>query len=102
MSLSFLFVLPSYTNPLSIFLANADTKFTLDTEAVAKVAQVCNTKKDAARLAQEQSAHLFLCVLISQLTQQFGPVIRKATVIGVLDAAFDVSCSCDAVELNGG
>lgn len=47
-------------------------------------------KKDAAKLAQEQSTHLFLCVLISELTRMYGPVIRTATVIGVLDQAFDV------------
>ena len=62
----------------------------MDIETVAKIATNCNIKKDAARLAQEQSAHLFLCVLISDLTTRFGPVIRPATVIGVLDAAFDV------------
>ena len=48
------------------------------------------SKRDSAKLAQEQSAHLYLCVLISDLTQRYGPVIRQAKVIGVLDAAFDV------------
>jgi len=65
-------------------------KFALDRDAVAKVAQQCNIKKDCARLAQEQSAHLYLCVLISDLTQKYGPVVRQARVVGVLDAAFDV------------
>jgi protein SSD1 len=41
-------------------------------------------------LAEEQSAHLYLCHLIADLTQRYGPVIRQATVVGVLDAAFDV------------
>lgn len=41
-------------------------------------------------MAQEQSTHLFLCVLISDLTQRYGPVIRQAKVVGVLDSAFDV------------
>lgn len=49
-----------------------------------------NSKKDSAKLAQEQSTHLYLCVLISDLTQRYGPVIRPAKVVGVLDAAFDV------------
>lgn len=48
------------------------------------------SKKDSAKLAQEQSAHLFLCLLIADLTQRYGPVIRQAKVVGVLDAAFDV------------
>jgi protein SSD1 len=39
----------------SILQAGADPKFTLDRDAVAKVAQQCNIKKDSAKLAQEQS-----------------------------------------------
>jgi len=62
----------------------------MDRDAVAKVAQQCNIKRDSATLAQEQSAHLFLCVLIADLTQRYGPVVRQAKVVGVLDAAFDV------------
>jgi len=68
----------------------AEPKFTMDRDAVAKVAQQCNIKRDSASLAQEQSTHLYLCVLISDLTQRYGPVIRQAKVINVLDAAFDV------------
>jgi exoribonuclease R len=67
-----------------------DAKFNLDPEAVTAVAHQCNIKKEAAKLAQEQSLHLFLCVLISELTQKYGPVIRPAKVVGVLDEAFDV------------
>jgi protein SSD1 len=48
------------------------------------------SKRDSAQLAEEQSAHLFLCILIADLTQRYGPVIRQAKVVGVLDAAFDV------------
>lgn len=48
------------------------------------------SKRDSAKLAQEQSTHLFLCMLIHDLTQRYGPVIREAKVVGVLDAAFDV------------
>jgi len=71
-------------------LAGAEPKFTMDRDAVAKVAQQCNIKRDSATLAQEQSTHLYLCVLISDLTQRYGPVIRQAKVINVLEAAFDV------------
>jgi len=74
----------------SVLQGGSDVKFTMDRDAVAKVAQQCNIKRDSASLAQEQSAHLFLCVLISDLTQRYGPVIRQAKVVGVLDAAFDV------------
>jgi len=70
--------------------SNADPKFNMDRDSVAKVAQHCNIKKDSAKLAQEQSAHLYLCHFIADLTQRYGPVVRQATVVGVLDAAFDV------------
>lgn len=80
-------------------------KFLMDRDQVAKCAQHCNSKKgkscvvsrsvsdaspDAAKIAQEQSAHLHLCYLIHDLTQRFGAVIRTARVVGVLDSAFDV------------
>ncbi|CAO1623899.1 unnamed protein product [Sympodiomycopsis kandeliae] len=64
--------------------------FPVDAQGIAKIAQQCNVKKDAAKLAQEQSQHLFLCLLIHDLTVRYGPVVRNATVIGVLDAAFDI------------
>ncbi|KAH0587636.1 hypothetical protein H2248_006404 [Termitomyces sp. 'cryptogamus'] len=75
---------------LESVLQGGEVKFTMDRDAVAKVAQQCNIKRDSAVLAEEQSAHLFLCVLISDLTQRYGPVVRQAKVVGVLDAAFDV------------
>ncbi|PCH41040.1 RNB-domain-containing protein [Wolfiporia cocos MD-104 SS10] len=74
----------------SILQGGSEPKFTMDRDAVAKVAQQCNIKRDSAKLAQEQSTHLYLCILISDLTQRYGPVIREARVVGVLDAAFDV------------
>ncbi|KAH9951601.1 RNB-domain-containing protein [Amylocystis lapponica] len=74
----------------SILQGGQEPKFTMDRDAVAKVAQQCNIKRDSAKLAQEQSAHLFLCILISDLTHRYGPVVRQAKVVGVLDAAFDV------------
>ncbi|KAH7926750.1 RNB-domain-containing protein [Leucogyrophana mollusca] len=74
----------------SVLQGGAEPKFSMDRDAVAKVAQQCNIKKDSAKLAQEQSTHLYLCVLISDLTHRYGPVIRQAKVVGVLDAAFDV------------
>ncbi|EGO27535.1 hypothetical protein SERLADRAFT_346957, partial [Serpula lacrymans var. lacrymans S7.9] len=74
----------------SVLQSGAEPKFTMDRDAVAKVAQQCNIKRDSATLAQEQSTHLYLCVLIADLTHRYGPVIRQAKVVGVLDAAFDV------------
>jgi protein SSD1 len=96
--------------PLLSYVVEGEIKFAMDRDSVAKLAQHCNmyvifpprlslsdlqssiffSKKDMARLAQEQSAHLYLCLLISDLTQRYGPVVRQARVVGVLDAAFDV------------
>lgn len=67
-----------------------EAKFSMDRDSVAKIAQQCNIKRDSAKLAQEQSTHLFLCLLIADLTQLYGPVVRQAKVVNVLDAAFDV------------
>jgi len=74
----------------SVLSSGSEPKFAMDRDSVAKVAQQCNVKRDSAKLAQEQSAHLFLCLLIADLTQRYGPVVRQAQVVGVLDAAFDV------------
>lgn len=68
----------------------SDVKFLMDRDAVAKCAQQCNMKKASAKLAEEQSIHLHLCMLIHDLTEKYGPVIREGRVLGVLDAAFDV------------
>lgn len=84
-----------------------DVKFIMDRDQVAKCAQQCNVKRGVsgkssqphvwqlnwlagAKLAEEQSVHLHLCMLIHDLTEKYGPVVREARVIGVLDAAFDV------------
>ncbi|KAJ3513274.1 hypothetical protein NLJ89_g3039 [Agrocybe chaxingu] len=74
----------------AVLQGGVETKFIMDRDAVAKIAQQCNIKRDSAVLAQEQSAHLFLCVLIADLTHRYGPVVRQAKVVGVLEAAFDV------------
>ncbi|KAK4687107.1 protein SSD1, partial [Tremellales sp. Uapishka_1] len=67
-----------------------DVKFHMDRDQVAKCAQQCNMKKQSAKLAEDQSVHLYLCMLIHDLTERYGPVIREGRVTGVLDAAFDV------------
>jgi exoribonuclease R len=74
-----------------------EAKFVMDRDQVAKCAQHCNAKRDAAKIAQEQSDHLHLCYLIDDLTKKYGPVIRDAKIVGVLDSAFDVVVVCDQV-----
>ena len=41
-------------------------------------------------MAQEQSSHVYLSVLLRNMTETSGPVIRDAVVVQVLDASFDV------------
>ncbi|WVO21500.1 uncharacterized protein IAS62_002809 [Cryptococcus decagattii] len=67
-----------------------EVKFLMDRDQVAKAAQQCNMKKQSAKLAEEQSVHLFLCILINDLTEHDGPVVREARVTNVLETAFDV------------
>ncbi|KAG0359209.1 hypothetical protein BG005_001225 [Podila minutissima] len=67
-----------------------DTKFYLNKESCQKSANQCNIKKDAAKLAQEQSSHVYLSILLKNMTESKGMVIRDAIVVQVLDAAFDV------------
>ncbi|TIB05172.1 hypothetical protein E3P96_01345 [Wallemia ichthyophaga] len=76
----------------------AEKNFQMDRETVAKTAQQCNVKKEASKQAQESSQHLYLCLLISDLTKRYGPVVRQATVIGLLDRAFDVLVNDMGIE----
>ncbi|WAQ84931.1 hypothetical protein PtA15_5A504 [Puccinia triticina] len=82
----------------AVLSTSCDVKFTMDPDSISKCAQFCNIKKHAARLAEEQSQHLFLCVLIADLTAKYGPVIRSANVIGVWDEAFDVAVPDFGIE----
>ncbi|KAG9299130.1 hypothetical protein G9A89_020443 [Geosiphon pyriformis] len=75
-----------------------EKRFYLDKDTVQKTANHCNVKKDASRNAREQSTHLFLCVLLDNLTSQTGPVIREAIVIGIKDHAFDVLVPVFGIE----
>ncbi|CAO3564364.1 unnamed protein product [Mortierella alpina] len=67
-----------------------DSKFYLSKESCQKSANHCNIKKDAAKLAQEQSSHVYLSVLLRNMTESKGRVVKDAVVVQVLDSAFDV------------
>lgn len=60
-----------------------------DAQTLIKIAETCNFKKDAARTAQEQSIHLFLCRMLRDMTAQ-GPVSRCGIVVNVQSSSFDV------------
>lgn len=61
-----------------------------DLETLSKQADFCNTKKDYAKNAQDQSIHLMLCSMVDKLSATSGAVIRQAIVINVMDSSFDV------------
>jgi protein SSD1 len=61
-----------------------------ESQSLVKLAENCNFKKDAARTAQEQSIHLFLCRMLRDMTATQGPVIRCGIVVNVQSSSFDV------------
>ncbi|KAG0236744.1 hypothetical protein BGX31_003836 [Mortierella sp. GBA43] len=67
-----------------------EQKFYLNKEACQKSANQCNLKKDAARLAEDQSSHLYLNILLRNMSQGQETVAREAIVVQVHDIAFDV------------
>lgn len=67
-----------------------DQAWSEDAETLGKQADFCNTKKDSAKNAQDQSIHLMLCSMVDKLSATSGAVIRQAIVINVMDSSFDV------------
>jgi len=61
-----------------------------ESASLIKLADTCNFKKEAARTAQEQSIHLFLCRMLRDMTATQGPVIRCGIVVNVQSSSFDV------------
>ena len=76
---------------LESVLSDGAIEFNEDVEALAKTAETCNTKKDSAHSAQEQSVHIESCRLMnSMIEQQGGDLISVGIVICVYESAFDV------------
>ena len=61
-----------------------------DSQTLIKLAETCNFKEEAARTAQEQSIHLFLCRMLKDMTASQGPVVRCGVVVNVQSSSFDV------------
>jgi len=58
---------------------------------LAKTAEMCNTKKDSAHAAQEQSVHIEACRKMDKVRQeQGGDLIAEGIVLCVYESAFDV------------
>lgn len=76
---------------LETALSNGAVEFTEDIESLVKTAEACNTKKDSAKSAQEQSVHIESCRIMDkkrvELSEDF---ISEGIVICVYESAFDV------------
>lgn len=62
-----------------------------DLETLNKTAEVCNTKKDSAQAAQEQSVHIESCRKIERRRAEMGgDLICEGIVLCVYESAFDI------------
>lgn len=76
---------------LEVALSNGALEFTEDIDALQKTAEACNTKKDSAQSAQEQSVHIESCRVMDKKRQELGgDFISEGIVIAVYESAFDV------------
>lgn len=76
---------------LESVLSDGAIEFNEDLESLNKTAETCNTKKDSAHAAQEQSVHIESCRLMNRLSeQQGGDLISVGIVVCVYESAFDI------------
>lgn len=72
-------------------LTDGAVEFTEDIDTLAKTAETCNTKKDSAQAAQEQSVHIESCRMMDRKSQEIGgELISEGIVLCVYESAFDV------------
>ncbi|PHH86462.1 hypothetical protein CDD83_10215 [Cordyceps sp. RAO-2017] len=76
---------------LEAVLSEGKIEFTDDMENLVKTAEACNTKKDSAQNAQEQSIHIESCRTMDKKRQEAnGELIAEGIVLCVYESAFDV------------
>lgn len=76
---------------LEAALSNGSIDFSEDIESLMKTAEACNTKKDSAQSAQEQSVHIESCRIMDKKRAELGSeFISEGIVICVYESAFDV------------
>ncbi|ORY15602.1 cell wall biogenesis protein phosphatase Ssd1 [Clohesyomyces aquaticus] len=76
---------------LEAVLSGGATEFTEDIEVLGKTAEMCNTKKDSAHSAQEQSVHIESCRKMDKMRQDMGgDLVSEGIVLCVYESAFDV------------
>lgn len=76
---------------LEAILSDGKVEFTDEVDALSKTAEMCNTKKDSAKSAQEQSVHIESCRKMDKKRQELGgDLISEGIVLCVYESAFDV------------
>ncbi|KAM7204142.1 cell wall biogenesis protein phosphatase [Rhypophila sp. PSN 637] len=76
---------------LEAVLSEGKIEYTEDLENLVKAIESCNTKKDSAQNAQEQSIHIESCRTMDKKRQEVnGDLISEGIVICVYESAFDV------------
>ncbi|EGY17671.1 SSD1 protein [Verticillium dahliae VdLs.17] len=76
---------------LEAVLSEGKIEYTEDLENLVKTIESCNTKKDSAQNAQEQSIHIESCRDMDKKRQEVnGDLITEGIVICVYESAFDV------------
>jgi protein SSD1 len=76
---------------LEAVLSEGKIEYSEDLENLVKTVESCNTKKDSAQNAQEQSIHIESCRNMDKKRQEAnGDLIAEGIVICVYESAFDV------------
>lgn len=76
---------------LEAVLSEGQVEFADDMESLVKTIEGCNTKKDSAQNAQEQSVHIESCRTMDKKRQEAnGDLIAEGIVLCVYESAFDV------------
>jgi protein SSD1 len=76
---------------LEAILSEGRIEYSEDIESLVKTTESCNTKKDSAQNAQEQSVHIESCRIMDRKREEAGgELISEGIVICVYESAFDV------------
>ncbi|KAH7361985.1 RNB domain-containing protein [Plectosphaerella cucumerina] len=76
---------------LEAVLSEGKIEYTEDLETLVKTIESCNTKKDSAQNAQDQSIHIESCREMDKKRQEVnGDLITEGIVVCVYESAFDV------------
>lgn len=76
---------------LEYVLSEGKIEYAEDVENLVKTTESCNTKKDSAQNAQEQSVHIESCRIMDRKREEAGgELISEGIVLCVYDSAFDV------------